>query len=142
MARPAAWRHVEPHLRVDQRQAHRVALAQHQPRQTCRSHPCIVEFCHSRAAKRHRTAGVHHQRCLKVCFFPKLLDVVTVAAGERTPVQQAQFIAGTVVAVLGELDAAALVRRAMFARDEALDDPCGDQLQSSDLGDRPGIEQF
>ena len=61
------------------------------------------------AAVGHGGGGVEADGGAEVGFLFVLLDVVAVGAGEDGPVEVFEFVAGDVLAVLGELDGEALV---------------------------------
>ena len=95
----------------------------------------------ARAAIAHRPADVEQQVAVEVGLLLELLDVVAVAARVDLPVERRQIVAGQVLAVLGELDAEALERAAVQARQEALDDRPRLQLERAEPRDDRGIEK-
>src|SRR5262249_30202418 len=90
----------------------------------------------------HRAAGVQEQRRAEVRLLLVLADVEAVALAEDPPVDVADLVAGDVLPVLLELDAVALLRRAVQARAEAVDDDAGEDLQAGDLPQVPGGQEF
>src|SRR5581483_9300715 len=76
----------------------------------------------------HAGAAVEDERGLEVRLLLVLLDMVAVGAGIDLPVNVAYLIAGNVVAMLRELDAAAPVRAFVHPGDDALDDGAGAQF--------------
>ena len=69
----------------------------------------------------HRCRDVEQQVRAQVRLLLEVLDRVAVAAREGAPVEQAQVVARTVLAVLGEDHARAAVRAAMDAGAQAFD---------------------
>src|SRR5205807_296902 len=72
----------------------------------------------------------------------KLLEVVLVGLGVDAPVEILQVIAGHVLAVLAELDGEAVERAGVQARQEALDDELGAQVEPGHLADDFGPQVF
>ena len=81
----------------------------------------------------HRAAHVEQQRGAEVRFLLVFSNVKAVRTAENAPVDVPDFVAGNVLAVLLELDAEALVGRAVHAGAEAFDDLPGDNLEVADL---------
>ena len=88
----------------------------------------------------HAAAGIDEEVRLEVGLLLVLLDVVAVGLAEGAPVDVADLVAGVILAVLGELDAEALVRALVDAGEEALDEAAGDQRQAAVLGERGRVE--
>ena len=88
------------------------------------------------AAVAHAGRDVDQQRAAEVGVLLELLDVVAVLLGPDLPVDVPQVVAAGVLAVLAELDRLAEVRAAVHARQEALDDVPGAQVQPGDPLDR------
>jgi hypothetical protein len=114
-ARPLA------HVVVEQHQARRVALAQHQVPERGGAPARVVELAPGERAEGHRLAGVDQEVAAEVRLGDELLDHQAVRAREDLPVERAQLVAGHVLAVLRELHRAAALRRAVVAGHEALD---------------------
>jgi hypothetical protein len=58
------------------------------------------------------------------------------------PVDVLDVVAGNILAMLGELDGEAVVGALVHAREVALDDEPGLDLQAADLGEGEGVEIF
>ena len=76
----------------------------------------------------------------EVGFFLVLLEIELVGFAEHFPIDVAHVVAGHVFAVLGELDAEAVVRAAMHAGNVPFDNMPGTQLQTVELSQRLRIE--
>ncbi len=142
MAAPRAGREPQRNLLVEGDEPGGIALPVHQERQRAGQHGAVFELAHRRgAAIAHRSADVEQQVALDVRLFLILLDVVTVAARVDLPVERGEIVAVDVLAVLGELDAEALVRAAMKAREKSLHDRPRLQLHGPEPCDHGGIQK-
>lgn len=72
-------------------------------------------LCDAARAEVHRATVVSEEVAAEVGFVLELLDEVAVAPGEEFPIEIARVVAGRVLAILGELDAKAVIRAAMNA---------------------------
>ena len=79
---------------------------------------------------------------IEVGLLLELLDVVAIAARVDLPVDGREVVAGDVLAVLGELDAEALERAAMQAREEAFDDRPRLELERAEARHDRGVEEL
>ena len=77
---------------------------------------------------------------LQVRFLLVLLDVIAIGLAVGAPVDVADLVAGIILAMLGELDAEALVGTLVDAGEEALDEVARDQREPAVLGQRGGIK--
>ncbi len=128
--RGAAGGHVEADLGVEGGQAHRVLLPRHQVGEDRRQVRAVLELGElAVVAVAHRAAGVQQDLDPHVGLFLVLLDVEALGAGEHLVVEVAGVVAGGVLAVLGELDAEALVRAGVQAADRALDHAAGHERE-------------
>ena len=93
----------------------------------------IFEFvaCRRRRAKSHAGAGVDPDEDAAIRLGLKLLDVRPVPAGGGPPVDQTRVVAGSVIAVFGELERKAALAAAPAAACQALDDAAGAKRQPS-----------
>lgn len=89
----------------------------------------------------HGTGTIEEQVATEVGFVLELLDVMAVGPGEDPPVEMARIIAGGVLAILGELDGEAVVRAAMEAGPESLDDGAGAEFEAADGHERLGMDE-
>src|SRR5207245_2596216 len=90
---------------------------------------------------RHAAGSIDEQMGVQVGFFLVFLDVIAVGLAEDAPVDVANLVAGIILAMLGELDAEALVGAFVNAAEEALDDVARDEAEPAILGERGGIEE-
>ena len=105
-------------------QADGVALVQHQVRQRGGDVLGVLELARVLALVGHAAAGIDEQMGLQVGLFLVFLDVVAIGLAEGAPVDVADLVAGIILAMLGELDAEALVGALVDAGEEALDERC------------------
>ena len=77
----------------------------------------------------------------QVGFVFELLYVITIAACEQPPVEVARIVTRRVLAVFSELDGEAVIRAAMNARPESLNDNAGAQLQILDTHQRARMDE-
>src|SRR5215831_5519292 len=89
----------------------------------------------------HGIACVEQYRQQTVRFAPVALQVRALGPRIHVPIDVTQIVARRIRAVLGEFLAEAEVRRAMQARDEAVDDRLGDEVQSGNRVEHSGIEK-
>ncbi len=89
----------------------------------------------------HGAGTIEEQVAAEVGFVLELLDVMAVGPGEDPPVEMARVIAGCVLAILGELDGEAVVRAAMEAGPETLDDGAGAEFEAADGHERLGMDE-
>src|SRR5262249_2032711 len=89
----------------------------------------------------HRAARIEHEITAQVGLVLEPLHVVAVRSCVEPPVEVARIVAGTVLAVLAELDREARIRAAVNALDEPLHgDPRAD-LEALDPHQRFGIDE-
>ena len=84
----------------------------------------------------HRLAGVEQQVEQEVGLLLVLLEVELVGLGPDLPVDVADVVAGHVLAVLGELDGEAVVGAGVHARDVALDEQPGLEVEPLEASQR------
>ena len=72
---------------------------------------------------------VDQQMASQVRFILELLDVISVAAGIKPPVNVAGIITESVLTILRKLDREAVIRASVNPFSESLDDYFGAQLQ-------------
>ena len=94
------------------------------------------------AAEAHRRARVEQDHEPRVGLADVALDVGAVRARVDVPVDEARIVAFGVRAVLGELLAEAEERRAMHARQEAVDDGARDEIEVREPRKRLRLEQM
>ena len=107
---------------VERDQAERIALPMHQVGERAGEIRRVLQLGDLAGAVAHRSADVEQQVAREVGFLFVLLDEVLVGAREHLPVERGEIVAGQILPVLRELDAESLVRTAMQAGQEALDD--------------------
>ena len=90
----------------------------------------------------HRAADVEQEVAIEVRLLLELLDVVAIAARVDLPVDRRRSSPGMVLPVLGELDAEALERAAVQARQEPFDDRPRLQLERAEARDDRRIEKL
>ena len=95
---------------VEEHEPGRVALADHEVPERRRAPARVVELRPAERAERHRLARVDQQVTAEVRLRDELLHDQPIAAREDLPVERAELVAGHVLAVLRELDRAALLR--------------------------------
>ena len=95
---------------------------------------------HGQRAEAHRARAVDEHHHIEVRLLHIALHIHLVGAREHLPVDLADAVAGRVLAVLGELDREALVRRAVHAAHHALDDHARAKLERRELTERLGRE--
>ena len=78
---------------------------------------------------------------VEVRLLLELLDVVAIAAREHFPVDRGEIVAGNVLPVFRELDAEALERAAVQARQKSFDDGAGFQLERAEARDDGRVEK-
>ena len=79
---------------------------------------------------------------IEVGLLLELLHVVPIAARVDLPVDGREVVAGDVLPVFGELDAEALERAAMQAREEAFDDRPRLELERTEPRHDRGVEEL
>jgi hypothetical protein len=89
----------------------------------------------------HTAGRIDEQMCLEVRLFLVLFDIIAIRFAVGAPIDVANFVAGIILAMLGELDGEALVRTLMHAGEKALDEVARHQGQMAVLGQRRGIER-
>ena len=138
-----ARRHVAERPVGEQQRPDRVLLVEHQVGERRRQRARVLELAHrgARRLESHRAREVEQQVAAQVGLLGVLLDQVAVAARPHLPVQVLERIAGHVRAVLGELDAEAVERRAVHAGDEALDHQARAHVEVREARDDFGIER-
>lgn len=99
-------------------------------------------LCDAARAEVHRATVVSEEVAAEVGFVLELLDEVAVAPGEEFPIEIARVVAGRVLAILGELDAKAVIRAAMNAAPKALDHNARPHLQTADGHERLRVNQL
>ena len=137
----AGGQHVHDPL-VEGRQADRVPLAVHQIRQRRRQARRVLELGDAARAVRHRPADVDHQVAGEVGLLLEFLDVVPIASRVHLPVDGGEIVAGDVLPVFGKLDAEALERTAVEARQEPFDDRAGLELERAQARDDGRVEEL
>src|SRR5262249_8179319 len=80
-------------------------------------------------------AHVHHQGAAQIGFFLELLDVELVGLGPDLPIEVADVVSRSVIAVLHELDRVPEEGTAVHAGDETFDHLASAQVQTRDAGD-------
>jgi hypothetical protein len=88
----------------------------------------------------HAAAGIHQQIRLEVCLFLVFLDVIAVSLAQHAPIDVADFIAGIILPMLGELDAEALIWALVHAGEKALHDRARHHRQPAVFGQRRRIK--
>src|SRR5690606_6576880 len=83
-------------------------------------------------AEPHRFARIDEQHRAQIRLFFIKLDVVAVGFGPNLPIDVPSLVACDVLAMLQELDTVAEIRAAMHARQKALDDLPGANLEPGD----------
>ena len=127
---------------VERHQPDAVALPVHQVAERRGQARGVLELARPARPVRHRPADVDQQVTVEVGFLLELLDVVPIAAREDLPVDRREIVAADVLAVLGELDAEALERAAVEARQEAFDDRLRLELERAEARDDGGVEKL
>ncbi len=92
-------------------------------------------------AKLHRLAGVDQGVKVEVFLFEEQLEEQAVEAGVSVPIDEAEVVAGDVVAEVGELDALTFALAAALALHAAAEDAASDQLELFQLGEQLRSEQ-
>ena len=118
---------------VESDQSDTILLAQHQVSERRGKLLGVVVFAETSgaiAAVAHRTAAIDQQSATEIRFLFVLANVKPVTLGERLPVDIPRLVAGNVGTVLLELDAEALMWRAMSTAAKPLDDLPSEHLQS------------
>ena len=130
-----------PDLLVERHQADRVLLVDHQVAEGRGQADAIFELGQLLAVGvSHRPREVHHQVAGQVGLGLELLDVEPIGLGEHRPVDVGDVIARGIFPMLGKLDREPLERAGVQARDEALDDELGAQVEPRNLADHLGLE--
>ncbi len=94
-----------------------------------------------RLAERHAPRAVQQEVDVQVFLFLEPLQQQLVVAGVEVPVEVAEVVAGRVLAVVGELDAAAQLHRPPLGQERAAKHPPRDQRQVFELLQEVGIEE-
>ena len=89
----------------------------------------------------HRGTGIEHEQGRDVGLFLVALDIVAVHAPEDLPVEMTQVIAGNVFAMFNELHAEAVAGALVLARQEAIDDALGYQLETRKARNELRVEE-
>jgi hypothetical protein len=118
---------------AEQDQADAVVLLDHQVGDGGGQIRGVFELGHFAGAVAHRRAHVEQDSAAQVGLLVELLDVELVGLGPDLPVDAADVVAQDVLAVLGELDAEAVVGAAMQAGDEALDQEARHEVHVAQL---------
>ena len=105
LVRLGASGQVGRHLVGEDGQPHGVALLERQVRQRGRQRRGIVQLAAAGVGAAHRSAGVEQQVEVQVRVGVIFLDVEPIVPCVELPVQVAEVVAGSVLAVRGELDA-------------------------------------
>jgi hypothetical protein len=119
----------------------RVLLEDHEVGDRGRERGPVAELRH-RPAEAHGRRAVEEDVAAGVRVRVVLLHVLSVRLGERLPVEVLEVVARRVGPVLGELDRESVVRRRVETRDEALDDPAGDEPEAVEPGQGVGREEL
>src|SRR6266481_3426463 len=77
----------------------------------------------------------------QVGFVFEFFDVITIAPCEQPPIEIARIIPGRVLAVFSELNREAVIRTAMNARPEALNNDASAQLQILNTHQRARMDE-
>ena len=141
MADAGTGRDVFADFGVERHEPHAVLLADHEIREAGSEARGVLVFRDAVAPVVHRAAEIEQQCGAEVRLFLVFADVKPVAAAENTPVNVADFIARHVLAMLLELDAESLVRRAMKTGAETFDDLARHDLEVADLLEIRGGEE-
>ena len=88
----------------------------------------------------HRLADVHDEPAIEVGFGLVLFEVEAAGAAVDFPIDVFDVVAGDVFAVLGELDAEAVVGTFVHAGEVALDEEPGLEFEAPDGGEDGGVE--
>lgn len=99
-----------------------ITLVQQQAGQAGGGPTGVVEFAVGGEAELHRAAGIERHNRVEIRFLFELPDEVAVVAGVDLPVNLTNFVARSVLAMLGELATASLGGRPMFAGQKPVDD--------------------
>ena len=110
-------------------EAHRIALALEQRGERGGRQYAEFQLVVARRGVVHAGAHVEQQVGAQVGFFLVALHEELVGAGKYLPVDVAGALAGVVEAVLRKLDRKAVVGRLVQARDKAIDQLAGQQLE-------------
>ncbi len=78
---------------------------------------------------------------MQVFFLLEPLEQQLVVAGVDVPVEVAEVVAGGVLAVVGELDAAAELHRPPLGQERPAEDPPRDEREVFELLQEVGVEQ-
>src|SRR5882762_5801822 len=118
-----------------------VVLAEHEIGERGRELPRIVQLRKSVRGVAHRGACVDEQRRAEVRLLLVLLQVFAIRFREHLPVQVAERIAGHVLAVLGELDAEAVVRTLVESGQKAIHDETRAEIETRELRYEVRVEE-
>ena len=130
-----------PELLVMNREPDRIALAVKEMAERSGRGGPHLELAEGAGPVGHRGARIEHEQSRDIGLFLVALDIVAVHASEDLPVEMAQVIAGNVFAMLNELHAEAVAGALVLARQEAIDDALGYQLQTRKTRNELRVEE-
>ncbi len=122
------------------RHAHGIALLHEKEGHGGSERGRVIRLRHRPRAEAHRAAVIHDELAAQVRLVLELLDESAVTARQHLPVDVARIIALDVGAIFGELDREAVVRTAVHAFPEALDDDLRAQLKRANAREGGGVE--
>jgi len=125
---------------VKKRGADEVALLMEEPGERGHEGAGVVGFGDAAGAEGHGGAGVEEEPAPEVGFVLVFFDEMAVGAGEDAPVEVAQVVAGSVLAVFGELGGKAGERTAVEAGADAFHDEARAEFEVADGEEGGGIE--
>src|SRR5690554_3803670 len=94
------------------------------------------------ALKIHRTRGVHDHIGPKIGLVFVLFDIIFVGLGVDLPIDMANLMAGRIFGIFGEFDRPAVMRRAVHARENPLDQRLRLELHGAQLVEDGWVQKF
>ena len=143
MGSAGAWRNAYPGFLREGREADAVPLLQHECGERCGQVAAVIELgIAGVATKGHAIACVQEDIYGDVGVLFELLDVELVAAAVDLPIEEAQLVAGLVLAVVAVLRAEAVEGTRVQAAEKALHCAARDELHVAEPAQDLGIQIF